>query len=115
MLCIETSAETSLLFGKKIFKKFFRESFLWTGVIFANFKWFEKLEESIMLLKRLRRKGEKISLFSFSILLGVSVSCTDLLKSQLFYSFCKLDKLKLEKEKFRVLHFSLIANIPGCL
>ena len=85
------------------------------GVIFANFKWFGELEESIMLLKLLRRKGEKTSIFSFSILVGMSVSCTDWLESKVFNLFCKLDKLTLEKEKLRPLYFSLIASILGCL
>ena len=87
-----------------------------TGVKFDNFKWFGKLEESIMSLKQLRsKKGEKISIFSFNILVSTSVSCTDLLVSKLFNLFFKLNELKLEKEKFKSLYFSLISSTLGCL
>ena len=70
--------------------------FLWTGVIFANFKWFGKFEKSTILLKWISRKGEKLSL---NILVDMLISCTDLLDSNLLNSFCKLDKLTLENKK----------------
>ena len=38
-----------------------------------------------------------MSIFSFITLVGMSVSCTDLLESKSFNSFCKLDELTMEK------------------
>ena len=50
-------------------------------------------------------------MFSFNILVEMSVSCTDLLEAKLFNSYYKLGKFTLEKEKFRSSYFSSIKNI----
>ena len=48
---------------------------------------------------------EIISIFSFNTLVDMYVSCTDLLESKLFNSFCKLDKPTLEKKNSGSLYF----------
>ena len=130
MLCFETSAENSLLFGRNIFKvrrdlliqDYFKNFwyvwqytnwpvvsfiiswvFLWTGTEFAKLKGFGKLLGIYYTIEIIKKKRLKISMFSFKTLVGIAVSSTDLLEPTLFNSFCKLDKLLQKKEKFRPL------------
>ena len=97
------------LIGRKLLFSY-RESFLYTGMMFANFRIERKEDELIDLITYPNIKGEKKCTFCFIHLVGISDEWDTLFMFKLFISFSTSVRNTVFRKKLK-LHFSRIVLI----